>query len=549
MRRRQYWGKRKSITSLFKEAVLRQEETPDDPDAIVKEEDARKALGVLGDGDVSFGPLTVTVTVMGRNAAETMERAKRVQEVIDGQGFASTIETMNLLEAWLGSLPGQVYADVRTPVMMSLNLCDLAPMHSTWAGPTWNHHLDGPVLFMAKTQGSTPFRFSNFYQDLGNVMLVGPPGSGKTTLLNLMAASYRRYPNSQVFIFDKGAGSRALTLAVGGEFYDLGTGLGPAIDGDDANSVNRGVTFQPLGGVDDESERRWALGWLLDVVKQENVKVTTQVKEAVRSALEVLARNEPKERTMSVFMSLLQHREAKEALRQYTLAGAYGRFFDADEDQLGQSDWQAFETEQLLGSKAIVVPVLMYLFHRLEQRFSHGRPTLLVLDEVWSVLLISMFAEKFREWLKVLRKKNVAVVFATQSLSDLINSPASAAVVDGCPTRVFLANPKATDPLARSAYEAFGLNGQQIDLVAKATPKRHYYYQSPEGNRLFELGLGPTELAFFAAGSAQDQQVVDQILRDHGRERFAEHLLRAKGLDATADQIAASIKDESEVKP
>jgi type IV secretion system protein VirB4 len=456
---------------------------------------------------------------------------------------------MNLPQAWFGSLPAVVHADVRTPVMMSLNLCDLIPAHSVWTGPRWNKHLDGPVLFMGKTQGSTPFRFSNFYQDVANLAVIGPTGSGKTTLLNLLAASYRRYPNSQVFIFDKGAGSRALTLAVGGEFYDLGAGLGLASDGDDANAVNRGVAFQPLGAVDDESERRWALGWLLDVVKQENVEVTTQVKEAVRSALEVLARNERKQRTMSVLVGLLQHREAKEALRQYTLAGAYGRFFDADEDQLGQNDWQTFETEQLLGIKAIVVPVLMYLFHRLEQRFRHGRPTLLVLDEVWSVLLISIFAAKFREWLKVLRKKNVAVVFATQSLSDLIDSPAASAVVAGTPTRVFLANPKATDPLARHAYEAFGLNDQQIDLVAKATPKRHYYFQSPEGNRLFELGLGDVELAFFAAGSAQDQQLIDRILRDHSCERFAEHLLRAKGLDATADRLVASIKDESEVKP
>ncbi len=548
-RRRQYWGKRKSIVSLFKEAVLRQEETPDDPDAVAKEEDARTAQGELGEGHVSFGYTTLTVTVTGRDAAEANERAKRVQEVVDGLGFASTTETVNLPEAWFGSLSGLVYADPRTAVMMSLNLCDLIPAHSVWTGPRWNKHLDGPVLFMAKTQGSTPFRFSNFYQDVGHLAVIGPTGSGKTTFLNLVVASYRRYPDSQVFIFDKGAGTRALTLAVGGEFVDLGTGLASATEGGDAAATTRGVAFQPLGGVDDEAERRWALGWLIDDLQQENVQVTTSVKEALRSALEVLARNERKQRTMSVFVGLLQHREAKEALRQYTLAGAYGRFFDADEDQLNQNDWQTFETEQLLGVKAIVVPVLMYLFHRLEQRFRDGRPTLLVLDEVWSVLLIGVFAEKFREWLKVLRKKNVAVVFATQSLSDLTDSPAASAVIDGCPTRVFLANPKATDPVARGAYEGFGLNDQQIDLVAKATPKRHYYYQNPEGNRLFELGLSDLELAFFAAGSAQDQRLIDQILREHGRERFAEQWLRAKGLDETADRLSTSTLKESEVSP
>ena len=160
---------------------------------------------------------------------------------------------------------------------------------------------------------------------------------------------------------------------------------------------------------------------------------------------------------MSVFVGLLQHKESKEALTQYTNNGAYGRFFDADEDQLSSSDWQSFEAEALLGTKAVIVPVLMYLFHRLEQRFSSGRPTLLMLDEVWAVLCISEFADQFREWLKVLRKKNVAVVFATQSLSDLIESPVASAVAVGTPTRVFLANSKAHDPVGKQAYKDFGL--------------------------------------------------------------------------------------------
>ena len=65
--------------------------------------------------------------------------------------------------------------------------------------------------------------------------------------------------------------------------------------------------------------------------------------------------------------------------------------------------------------------MLTYLFHRLEERFD-GRPTLLVLDEAWVFLDHPLFAARIREWLKVLRKKNVAVVFATQSLADIADS-------------------------------------------------------------------------------------------------------------------------------
>ena len=57
------------------------------------------------------------------------------------------------------------------------------------------------------------------------------------------------------------------------------------------------------------------------------------------------------------------------------------------------------------------------------------------------------------------------------------------------------------DAQARAAYERFGLNERQIELVGRATPKRHYYLQSRRGNRLFELGLGEVTLAFTAASS------------------------------------------------
>jgi type IV secretory pathway VirB4 component len=76
------------------------------------------------------------------------------------------------------------------------------------------------------------------------------------------------------------------------------------------------------------------------------------------------------------------------------------------------ADVQCFETEALMGQAGVVAPVLTYLFHRLEERFD-GRPTLLVLDEAWIFLDHPLFAARIREWLKTLRKKNVAVLFAT----------------------------------------------------------------------------------------------------------------------------------------
>ena len=151
---------------------------------------------------------------------------------------------------------------------------------------------------------------------------------------------------------------------------------------------------------------------------------------------------------------------------------------------------QAFETEGLIGAGAAPA-VLTYLFHRIEGRLD-GRPTLLIIDEGWLVLDDPAFAQQLREWLKTLRKKNASVVFATQSLSDIDGSTIAPAIIESCPTRIFLPNERAIEPQITAIYRRFGLNDRQIEILARATPKRDYYCQSRRGNRLFELGLGPS---------------------------------------------------------
>jgi type IV secretory pathway VirB4 component len=139
------------------------------------------------------------------------------------------------------------------------------------------------------------------------------------------------------------------------------------------------------------------------------------------------------------------------------------------------------------------------------------------------------FAARIREWLKVLRKKNVAVVFATQSLADISASSIAPSVIESCPQRIFLANDHAVEPQARAAYESFGLNPRQIELIARATPKRDYYLQSRRGNRLFDLALGRIALALCGASDPSSQQLIDRLLAD-GKQGFLGRLLEARGL-------------------
>jgi type IV secretion system protein VirB4 len=395
------------------------------------------------------------------------------------------------------------------------------PLSSVWAGPARNTHLAGPPLLVAQTAGSTPFRLSTHVGDVGHMLVVGPTGTGKSVLLALIALQFRRYRGAQLYIFDKGFSARAAVLAMGGAHHALGLGS----DGGEA------LAFQPLRRIDDAGERSWAAEWVAALLAHEKVTVTPDVKESVWSALGSLASAPPEERTLTGLALLLQSNALRSApTTAYTLDGPYGRLLDAAEQQLALADVQCFETEALMGQGGVVAPVLTYLFHRLEERFD-GRPTLLILDEAWIFLDHPLFAARIREWLKTLRKKNVAVLFATQSLADIADSSIAPAIIESCPQRILLPNDRAIEPQSRAAYERFGLNDRQIELVSRATPKRHYYLQSARGNRLFELGLGPVALALCGTSDPASQARIDAILAEHGAQEFAARFLGDSGLD------------------
>ena len=528
--RRQWFAKRKSVAAILKEVMTNEASVLVDNDAANKAADADAALQELGADHVGQAYVTTTVTVWDDDPALADEKLRLVEKVIQGRDFTVIAEGMNAVEAWLGSLPGHVYANVRQPPISTLNLAHMVPLSAVWAGPERDEHFHAPPLFHARTEGSTPFRFSLHVGDVGHTLIVGPTGAGKSVLLALMALQFRRYERAQVFAFDFGGSIRAAALACGGDWQDLGSSLA----GDGGGSVQ----LQPLARIDQPAERNWAAEWLQAILASEGVTVDPTTKEHLWSALGSLATAPVAERTLTGLAVLLQAQALKQALAPYCIGGPFGRLLDAEVEHLGKASFQTFETEGLTGSAAAPA-VLSYLFHRIEGRLD-GSPTMIVIDEGWLVLDSPAFAAQLREWLKTLRKKNASVVFATQSLADIETCAIAPAIIESCPTRIFLPNERAVEPQILSIYRRFGLNDRQIEILARATPKRDYYCQSARGNRLFELGLGEVALAFTATSAKADQLAIDQLVEAGGSVGFAAAWLRHRGLAWAADMLPAA---------
>jgi type IV secretion system protein TrbE len=498
-------------------------------------DDAEEAMGLAASGEVQFALYSTNVLCLDTDLERLAENIALVVKTIQNLGFACRVETVNAIEAWRGSLPGDGYRNVRRVVLHTLNLADLLPITSVWTGlhqnPSPLMPANSPPLLYAATTGRAPFRFNLHVGDLPHTLMVGPPGSGKSTALGLVTAQWFRFPRAQVFAFDKGYSLFVLTKASGGEFYDIG-------------GEKTALAFCPLREIDGASDLAWAVDWLEILCSLQGLTVTPKHRSALFEG--VVKLRESPTRTLTELSANVQDLELRGALQYYTLDGPMGHLVDADQDMLGEGRLLAFEMENLmsLGEKAVVA-VLLYLFRRIEKRLD-GSPTLVVLDEAWVYLRHSLFRERLRDWLKTLRKLNGAVLLATQNLSDIFNSPIRDVVLESCPTKILLPNAEAANPASQPFYTSIGLNEREIQIIQTSFPKRDYYVVSPLGRRLISLDLGGVALSFVGVNARDELRAVEKIMEAHP-DHWQTEWLKTRGLVDWADYYEQLTMDKRRI--
>ena len=554
--RRQQLGwfqKRKGAAALVKDiarggegeksaARLRDDELFMDGDAQRMAEDAKEAMAACASGEVRFCYYTSTLLVMQPGAERADYVAGELVKSLNDRGFTARVEDVNALEAYLGSLPGHGYPNLRRPVLSSANIADLLPTTSIWPGseenPSPYFPQGSPALLWAATAGTTPFRMNLHADDVGHTLVIGSTGAGKSILVGTLIAQWFRYAQAQVFLFDLGYSGYLLAKAAGATHYDIAAGQSDV------------VRFQPLARITDRAERSWAAEWLEVLFGLQGLEVTPELRKRIDRALELVARSPRENRTLTELSVQLQSRDLKAALRPYTVDGHLGHLLDADEDGLQEgARYQVFEMKHLVDlSDKVLVPVLLYLFRRVEEQLSAGRPTLIVIEEAWAALMRSLFADRINRWLLTLRKENAAVVMVAHSAVQLAALENRHLLVESCPTRIFLPNADALEEGSARLYEGLGLNRTEVGIVGRARRKRDYYFSSPQGSRLFSLGLGPAALTFLGSAPGKSMQETlreaDELAGHYG-DAWPAELLRRRGLSRWADALGG-LPDEEE---
>jgi|GEM_PF-482972 len=346
-------------------------------------------------------------------------------------------------------LPTNFEYIARPSVINTLNLVGLCSLHNYPYGKRVGNHW-GPAVTDLDTTSGTPFYFNFHVRDVGHSMIIGPTGAGKTVMLGFLAAMSQKY-KPDMFFFDKDRGAEIMIRAIGGTF----TILNPA----------KKMGFNPLK-LEDSPENREFLFELLTALASESGKydLTPEEKEQIIEAIKgnyKLPFEARVLRNIAPFFGLEKPGSIASRLRVWHSGEARAGVFDNDEDGLSFDGKRVhgFEMAPILESPDALGPVLLYVFHRINMTLT-GSPTVIILDEAWALLDNPVFAPKIKNWLKVLRKLNGMVVFATQSPEDVANSRISETLVQQTSTQIFLANMKAT-----SVYqEVFKLSNREYAL-------------------------------------------------------------------------------------
>ncbi|MEO6248970.1 MAG: VirB4 family type IV secretion/conjugal transfer ATPase [Sphingomicrobium sp.] len=461
------------------------------------------ARDAVGAGQLSFGDHHLSLLVRSETPQDLEDATATAAASLADIGAVTVREDVNLEPAFWGQFPGNEHYVVRRALISSANAAGLISLHGFPMGRADGNHW-GKAVTVLETTSATPF-FFNFHEgDLGNFTIIGPSGSGKTVVLNFLAAQAQKFA-PRTILFDKDRGSEIFLRSIGGRYERISRGAPTG--------------FNPLRLPDTATHRAFVRDWLACLLQVNGSDEETTIAKAVD---EVFAHG-PELRRLRFIRDLLaggrrpQPGDLTSRLDPWIGGGEHAWLFDNDDDRLDFTNpVLGFDMTELLEDRRLRTPVLMYLFHRIEDKLD-GWPTMILIDEAWKALDDPMFANRIRNWMKTLRKRNAMIGFATQSAADALDSSISSAIVEQTATAIFMPNTKARE---EDYCKGFGLSAQEYEFV-RSLPTHSRCFLVRQANRSVVVRLdlsGMPELMTILSGRESSIRRLDELRATFGDE-------------------------------
>ena len=472
-----------------------------DEEAMAERREMQSARDALGVGAVGFGDHHLTVLVRSDRLETLDEASAACAAALADAGAVAVREDVNLEPAFWGQFPGNEGYLVRRALISSANMASFGALHGFAIGQASGNHW-GEAVTLLQTTSATPFFFNFHHGDLGNFTVIGPSGSGKTVVMNFLAAQAQKFA-PRTILFDKDRGAEVFVRGIGGRYSRIAAG--------------EPTGFNPLALPDNAVNRAFLREWLGVMLKASGPEELATIASAVDATYDY----DPSLRRLANFRELLAGSRRPEPgdlagrLDAWIGGGEYGWLFDNAEDRLDLSaPTLGFDMTALLETPRLRTPVMMYLFHRIEERLD-GKPTMILIDEGWKALDDEVFAARIRDWLKTLRKRNALVGFATQSARDALDSRIATALVEQTATMIFMPNARAR---AEDYCEGFGLTAHELDLIRSLPAhSRCFLVRQPDASVVVRLDLsGMPEVLAVLSGRESVVRRLDVLRAEYG---------------------------------
>lgn len=463
--------------------------------------------GALDDamsGKIGFGLHHLTIMCIEKSE-QALEAAMSLIEVeLTNTGVYAVREKWNQEPVYWGQFPGNFDYLVRKATVNSRNFAGMSSFHNYPVGKKIGNHW-GEGLTVLNTTSRTPFFFNFHVRDIGHTMIIGPTGSGKTVLMNFLCCQAMKY-NPKMFFFDKDRGAEIFLRAIGAKHTTM--------------EARAGIGFNPLQLPDTAENRTFLMDWLKQLASSIEGKVTVEDIDLISKAIEGNYKLDQKDRRLSniyPFFGINTPGSLAQRMSMWIGNGSHAKLFDNAEDNVDFSKYRiyGFEMAPILKDPISLGPVLMYLFHRISDSLN-GEPTMIVLDEAWALIDNDVFAPRIKDWLKVLRKLNAMVIFATQSVEDVGKSQISDTLVQQTATQIFLPNLKATQ-IYRTV---FMLTQREFNIVKSTDPGSRYFLVKQNIEAVVaRLDLkGMDDIINILSSRAETVIILDDIMKEVGEE-------------------------------
>jgi type IV secretion system protein VirB4 len=461
-----------------------------------------QALDMAMSGNIGFGEHHFSLLCIEDDLKALDNSLSMAAVELSNCGMQPVRERVNLEPSYWGQLPGNMDYVVRKSTINTLNMAGFASMHNYPLGKIYDNHWGEYVTVLDTTSG-TPFYFNFHVRDVGHTLIIGPTGAGKTVLMNFLCAEAQKF-RPRMFFFDKDRGAEIFIRALGGVYTVIDPGTQ--------------CNFNPLQLADDRPNRTFILEWLRLLVTYNNELLNAEDIKLLTQAIDGNLRLEKKDRRLSNIVPFLGIDGPGTLAGRIAIwhgKGSRAKIFDNAEDNidLKQARVFGFEMAELLKDPISLAPVLLYVFHRINISLD-GSQTMIVLDEAWALIDNPIFAPKIKDWLKVLRKLNTFVIFATQSVEDAAKSRISDTLIQQTATQIFLPNLKATD-IYRSA---FMLSQREYILIKTTDPASRYFLIKQGVNAVVaKVNLsGMNNIINVLSGRVETVLLLDKIIAQYG---------------------------------